>query len=722
MSNIFEKKVIFSILISLIVVFVYATITQIRDMPESFEHLYLKHKKQFFLDASGKRLNSTYKNTWNIIDQVEIYELPELYLKALLVAEDKSFYTHHGVDYSARINAIYQNLKAFKWIRGASTISEQVVRMLHPRPRTLWSKWIEGFEAEKLEKNITKEEVLQFYVNQVPYAANRRGIQQGALYYFNRDLVTLNEKEILALVVLIRSPKWYDPVKNKKSLDKRIATLAYKLYLEKKITTNQFKNIKDASLSISKARNSTDTSHFISFVSSQLNTFEKEKLIIHTTLNLDYQNFIQKILNNKIDALKDKNVHNGAVIVIDHQTNKVLSWVVAYAGQKNKQFNSYDSVLVARQPGSTLKPFLYAQALKKGWEATTLIDDSPLSESVGLGIHSYHNYSNNNYGLITLRQSLGNSLNIPAIKTIQFVGVETFLNSLHSFGISTLNEYPNYYGDGIALGNSEVSLYELTRAYSVFARMGKFDKINVIQNSGKDKKGRQIISEKIASLIADILSDSTARAKEFGMNSILNFPQQTAIKTGTSSDYRDAWTIGFDDKYTIGVWFGNLDYQSMNKVTGSIGPAGVLRGVFTYLNQGRDPKALYLSKDLIKKRVCIQENIDSPCQMIDDYFIHKSKQTSIKKFIQEFKIIAPSKNLILAKDPRIPDELEYYKFQVSKVKNLIKIEWYLNSILIATTKNESYDWKVKRGKYILQVKKFVGYEEVLSRKVLFNVK
>lgn len=712
----------FLVLCGVLLSFILVTLSEIKEVPDSFKELFVTYKKQHFLDRNGERLNATYNNRYNSIDQVELYELPNLFKEALLVSEDKNFYAHSGVDYRARLNAIWQNIKALKRVRGASTISEQVVKILHPRKRTLWAKWIEGFEAHSLEKKFSKSEILNFYINQVPYGAKRRGIKQAATYYFDRDLETLSEKEMLALIVIIRSPKWYDPFKNLQKLNARIEELAERLYISKTISLLELKNIQKSKLVVSKPKEMINAKHFISYVSSKLNDNAKSKNLVHTTLDINLQGFIQKTLDSKLTALKSKNVHNGGVIVIDHQSNEILAWVSAFAGEKDKKFNSYDPILVRRQPGSTLKPFLYALALQKGWEASTLIDDAPLTEGVGLGMHSYHNYSNKHYGLITLRQALGNSLNIPAVKTIQFVGIESFLNFLQSFAIASLDKHPNYYGDGIALGNSEVTLYELTRAYSTLARMGKYKDFSTLEGESTLAESTQVLPEKVSSLIADILSDPTARAKEFGMNSILNFTHQTAVKTGTSSDYRDAWTIGFDDKYTVGIWFGNLDYQGMKKVTGSTGPAHVLRTVFSYLSKNREEEALYLSDELVKKRECIKFDVTN-CKDIDEYYLHDSNSSNIsKKLENKLKIISPSKNLILAKDPRIPDDLEYYTFEISQVDDVKKIEWYLNDKLIETSKSFKLEWKVQRGVYKLNVRVFTGENGEMINKVLFSVK
>ena len=240
-----------------------------------------------------------------------------------------------------------------------------------------------------------------------------------------------------------------------------------------------------------------------------------------------------------------------------------------------------DAVRAPRQPGSAMKPLLYGLALDSGWTAATVIDDSPLAADVGPGLHAYQNYSRRFYGPIGLRDALGNSLNIPALKALHFVGSTAYLGFLRELGFTSLNDHPDVYGDGLALGNGAVSLYELVQAYAALANGGQYRPLTVLaepgrQSLGRQTSGRQVLSAEGASLIANILSDRDARTLEFGRASVLNFQAPTAVKTGTSSDFRDAWAVGFDARHTVGVWMGNLDQTPSQGVTGSTGPAILL--------------------------------------------------------------------------------------------------------------------------------------------------
>jgi len=698
-----KQKIFLRLLIVLVLIFICTagilTYSKIEPFSDELPSNTKTAKKPIFLDRYGKRLNTTYENRWNLNDKVEIHDIAPLLKNALVVSEDKRFFSHSGMDWLARAKALWQNISSFRVVRGASTISEQVVRMIHPRKRTFSSRWIEGFEAINLENSFSKLEILEFYLNQVPYQARRRGIVQAAHYYFDRDIDTLSSKEILALVVLVRSPKWLDPSDKADRLNLSISNLLNRMYANGYINQNELRQIQDQKLVVKRSNLTINAQHFIEFVSSKLP--ETKPSTVYTSLDAQLQTSIQNILDTRLETLVDKNVDNAAVLVIDHHTNEIISWVVAHAGNKEKAFSQMNPVLIRRQPGSALKPFLYAKAIEKGWSAATLIDDSPLQEGVGLGMHTYHNYSRGNYGLISVREALGNSLNIPAIKAVQYVGAEEFLKHLREFGIESLRGHPNVYGDGIALGNGEVSLYELTQAYSVFARMGDFKALNCLEGRSYLHPNKRVFSEDISSLISDILSDPAAREKEFGWNSILNFPFQTAVKTGTSSDYRDAWSMGYNDKYTVGIWFGNLDYRPMNKITGASGPAHVLRSIFNELNKNRQTQSLYLSPRLVRKKICLDNTglEHDGCEVRDELFLRDYQPGAIEKQTTDIRLRKPTNGLLLAMDPRIPDEDEYFSFELSKIKNIKKVEWYINHKRVAQTAGNSFNWKVEKGVY-----------------------
>ncbi|MBL1141030.1 MAG: penicillin-binding protein [Proteobacteria bacterium] len=686
------------------------TKTKMQAFPKDLNKFIAATEKYTYFDRNGVRLNVTYENQWNVNDQIQLHAVPELLLKAFVFSEDKRYFEHSGIDWLARLNASKQNVLAGDVIRGASTITEQVVRMIHPRPRTVWSRWLEGFEAMTLESQFSKLEILEFYINHVPYKARRRGIVQAADYYYDRDLETLNEKELLTLAVLIRSPQWLDPVKRSEKLNQSINNLLGRM--EQADLLHKDPNIiNKQKLALLTPGKTYYTQNFVDYVSQQDETWQTGSRNVYTTLDLELQRKVQGMLDNRLDNLSRHHVQNGAVLIVDHETNEILSWVVGYSNHKDKAFNKINSVITRRQPGSALKPLLYANTFMHGWTAATMLDDVPLQESVGLGMHTYNNYSREHYGLISAREALGNSLNIPAVKAVQYITPNVFLGFLYDLGIKSLSGHPNVYGDGLALGNGEISLYELVQAYTVMARMGDFKPLSFIDGDHIGNGNRTVISEEVASLIGDILSDPGAREKEFGWGSILNFPYQTAIKTGTSSDYRDAWSIGYNDKYTVGVWIGNLDYSEMHEVTGSSGPALVLRSIFNELNKNREVRPLYLSNKLVRKRICITTGLeaDEHCEAKDEWFI-PGTLTSLKAETEKknIRIKKPGNGLMMAMDPRIQDDHEYFEFKLTEINNVENIRWYVNGEKVGETANNIFHWKLHRGK-------FVAYAEVLVK-------
>ncbi|MBF0232861.1 MAG: transglycosylase domain-containing protein [Desulfamplus sp.] len=769
----------------------FATYIDMLPVPSSLSHQVIRPENTahpLLLDRNRVPLNTTYVTKWNQSNIIHLHEIPELIQKIFILSEDRNFYNHSGIDWPARIHALIQNIIAGRAVRGASTITEQVVRMIHPRKRTIWSRWLEGFEARKLEKSNSKSDILEFYLNQVPYASNRRGVVQAASFYFDRSIETLSLKEILAIATLVRAPSAYDLYKHPGKIDHPLDRLAQRAISADLLTETFWNQIRDLPFSLKRSALYVEAPHFIRHVYNNIESPHfRGKTDIITTLDGILQNKAQSILTTTLKSLRSHNVTNGAMLITDHGTGEILAWAVAststselranfgHYAEKNStstfdnqtfQFKTkntrsgtqyIDAVNALRQPGSAMKPFLYALALEKGWSAATMIDDSPLQEPVGVGVHTYHNYSHIHYGPITLRNALGNSLNIPAIKTIRFTGVEAYLEKLKLLGITTLSRHPDFYGDGLALGNGEVSLYDMVQAYSVLANSGRFITLSPFYDFKEKKESRpyksypsitpvnsysekeplypematqkntsssnlyanSVFSKEVTSIIGNILSDPGARQLEFGGGDLLNFPIQTAVKTGTSSDYRDAWAMGYNSRYTAGVWMGNLNGSSTVELTGSRGPIFVLRSIFAELNNKKvtyygvdGNRSIYMSPELVQKEICISHTDKGQCVKKTEWFIpgseidsaineHESNDSSLEsiriaserkspykkqcyanqeseKYSQIFGFINPVNGLEVAMDPRIPDELEYMEFVVTGVPPGKKVKWMVN--------------------------------------------
>ena len=707
------------------------TVLDLRSFPARFPPPTVGVSPAQLTDRNGHPLSVTYQDTWNLHDLVPLHRTPDLLQQAFIQAEDQRFFQHNGVDWLARLHALAQNLGALKTVRGASTITEQVVRILHPRQRTLWSRWLEGIEASRLEERFSKAQILELYLNQVPYARQRRGVVQAARYYFSRDLDTLTDKEMLALAVLVRSPSRLDLVKGVESIEPPLLRLAQRLYDGGSIQASRLQAIELEPLTVVRNSSELQSGHFVRLVRTQMDQAQGRagSRRVRTTLDGSLQARVQRLLDRQVGNLASRRVIDGAALVVDHRTDEILVWVNA-GGFSDREGGHIDKITLPRQPGSALKPFVYALALEHGWTAATLIDDSSLSEPVGHGLHSFRNYSRQYYGPIRLREALGNSLNVPAVLAVQFTGRSLFLERLRFLGFESLTQHPDFYGDGLALGNGEVTLFEMVQAYATLARGGEFRTLRwhlgVMGSSGPR---RRVYDSQICSVIADILSDPESRRLEFGTNSVLSFPVQTAVKTGTSNDYRDAWALGFSDRYTTGVWMGNADQRPMYEVTGSLGPALVLRAIFAELHRHTQSKSLFLSRKLVSRRICTKTGAlaGNSCPTATEWFRperapaascsthsgHQGSPSPQTLFEIPIRLQSPTPGLHIALDPRIPDELEQFAFQLSAGPDALRVEWILDDRVIATSRASEPSfpnllWHPTRGTHTARARVWTG--------------
>ena len=672
------------------------------------------------LDRVGTPLSYTFTGELNTTSYMPLHEIPSLLQQACIEAEDHRFFEHSGVDWFARVHAVWQNIKALRVVRGASTISEQVVRIVHPRPRSLWARLLEGFEAQELEERFSKADILEFYLNQVPFAGNRRGIAQAARYFWDRDIDTLTEREQVSLIVMIRAPEKLNLYRDPTGINSRVSGLAQRLIARGQLEPTTLEQIESEITPVRRETVSVHAEHFVRYAQSfAINSNSAAPIL--STLDAGIQSSVQAILEARLNDLRSKHATDGAVLVVDNRSAEILAWVNA-GGFTQTDTSQIDAIITDRQPGSTLKPFLYALAIARGWSAATILSDSPLVEPVGTGLHVYRNYSRMHYGDIALRDALGNSLNIPAIRTIQFTGKGEFLDLLHSLGFVSLTQPVEFYGEGLALGNGEVSLLELVRAYLTLAHRGVYRPLVATRNHSTNRpaKAVRVFDTETTSIIGHILSDPLARRREFGSDGLLNFPIQTAVKTGTSNDYRDAWAIGFSDNFTVGVWMGNHDRTPMSAISGARGPALVLRSVFASLEQTREDRGLYLSPRLKYLAVCSKsgklpsahcpavtelfapgsEPLE-PCLHSHDLAESPANETYSAPLSAAAHIVIPTPGLHLAMDPRVPDSQEALGFELASDQPLQEVQWFVNGASVHQGGPEAarYLWPLAVGKH-----------------------
>ncbi len=652
-----------------------------------------------FLAADGTPLSYSYRGALNANATLALWQVPPLLREAFVDSEDKRYWQHGGADWIARFDALWDNLRAGHVVRGASTIGEQVVRILHPRPRGYWSHWVAGFDAARLLRRFGHAQVLEFYLNQVPYGARRRGVVQAARYYFGRDPGALDPAEQLALAVLVRSPMRYDPRRHPRALRRAVEQLAGRMRAAGVLSAVQAEALRRAPITPGRQSLALDAGAFVAHAAARAAARGRDAPVQRTTLDAPLQRFVQGALSRRRHLLAARGVANAAALVVDNRNGAVLAWAVA----PQQGAFALDPVLSPRQPGSTLKPFVYGLAMQHlGWQPDTVLLDTPLAETVGPGVHRYRNYSGRHYGRVSLRYALANSLNIPAVRTAQAVGIVPIVRLLQELGFRSLRQSADYYGPAIVLGDGAVSLYELVQGYATLARHGRWLPLHVLAGLPRPR-GLPLLSPEVSSVLASILSDPDARAAEFGADSVLDLPYPTAVKTGTSSDYRDLWSVGFDRRYTVGVWMGRLGGGSTDGLTGSSGPAPVLRDIFARLRRDAPYAGLWQDARLRLRPTC--EWIGPPpCVRREDWRLPGPSAPAAAP-APTLVIARPLPGETLALDPRLPRQAQVYRFALDTGgRALRRVDWLLDGRELAGGDVDFLDWRISAGAHRLRAR------------------
>ncbi len=521
-------------------------------------------------------------------------EVSPWFTKAMLAAEDFRFYDHWGVDGRALARAVRDNLGAGRVVSGASTITMQVIRLLWPGERSWGKKASEAVWALRLERALTKEEILEQYINRAPFGNELYGVEAAAQRYFGKSAQEMSPAQAAFLAALPQSPVQHNPLRHPERAKKRQRWILGQMHARGVLDAVQLAQALDEPLLLKTSEQAFAAPHFMDFVRQGLSAEVLEKAkTIQTTLDPEIQGLVEGVVRGHIAALRDKNVTQAAVVVLDTQTAEILAMVGSRDFFDEEHDGQVNAAVALRQPGSALKPFTFALAFERGWTAATLIADIATTYSTERGSYTPINFDKMFRGPVRARPALGSSLNIPAIKALDFIGVETLLRWLRETGFEELTQEPEFYGLALTLGAGEVRLLDLAAAFGVFGRGGVWIEASGIKEM-RDANGeviekaspatRQALKPETAALIADILSDPVARAAAFGMAGPLNLPFKVAAKTGTSSDFRDIWTVGLTPRYLVAVWVGNFDNQSMSNVSGIAGAAPIFRDIMLNLH------------------------------------------------------------------------------------------------------------------------------------------
>lgn len=544
-------------------------------------------------DRNGKLLYDIYGDKNRAL--VDWQHIPPYVKQATISIEDKDFYKHQGFSVVGIFRGVILRTLFFQSAQGGSTITQQVVKnTLLSNERTVTRKIKEFILAIQVERKYSKDEILQIYLNEVPYGGTAWGIEAASQAYFGKAAKDLTLTEAVILAGLPQEPSYYTPFgTNPKAYVGRAKDVARRMREDGYISKDQETQVDDEipNIKFSSNINGISAPHFVFYVKDQLIEKYGEKMVeqgglkVTTTLNLDLQNKAQDIVSEEVAKLSDFKVGNGSAVVEDPKTGEILAMV----GSKDYFAKDYDGqVNVAtalRQPGSALKPFTYATAFKAGYTPSFVLMDVPTEFPGGGGQPPYKpvNYDGKYRGPMQVRFALANSENIPAVKMLALVGVKNMLRTAYDSGLRSLeptDENLKRFGLAVTLGGGEVRLVDLTSAYSTLADKGTYvepvsilkveDKSGKVLEEKKDDKGKSVLSEEVSFLVSHILSDNNARSLVFGPSSLLNVPGKTvAVKTGTTDDKRDNWAVGYTPSVSVGVWVGNNDNSPMNPAIAS---------------------------------------------------------------------------------------------------------------------------------------------------------
>ena len=511
--------------------------------------------------------------------ELTIDEIPQHVINAILAAEDKRFYKHAGVDWIATTRALANGITRGRVTSGASTITQQLIKISERRPRTLRTKLLESATALRLEQAWPKERILCAYLNRVDFGNLNIGLAAAADYYFGKPVADLSEAEAALLAGLPRNPRRLNPHVALERAQARQQTVLRRMHENGWLEAARFEIAAAEPLQLRPPRRRFRAPHFTELVLQQLPDVVGSEL--RTTLDLPLNEQVDGIVRDRLAQLRDHNVHNAAAVVIDNATGDVIALVGSadYFAAGNGQVNG---AWAKRSAGSTLKPFTYLLALERGATPATMIADVRTSFATADGFYRPENYNRRCYGPVRYRTALASSLNIPAVKVLLAAGGPGALHDrLRSVGLTTLDKPADVYGLGLTLGNCEGRLLEITNAYASLARLGEFRPWRVVADA--PSFSRRYSRPELVWQIADMLSDNSARTLAFGINSALRYDYSVACKTGTSTDFRDNWTIGFTPEFTVGVWVGNFDGSPMHEVSGVTGAGPILHGIFDHL-------------------------------------------------------------------------------------------------------------------------------------------
>jgi 1A family penicillin-binding protein len=592
--------------------------------PEELQNRAFTFASSQIYDRNGNLLwelmdPSAGRRTWVPLSRVSPY-----LQQATIATEDRFFYQNVGVDPIAVIRAVYYNLSEGEIVSGGSTITQQLARSVLLAPeeqseKTLSRKIREAVLAVELARRYPKDKILEIYLNQIYYGNLAYGIEAASQTYFGKPATDLTLAEAALLAGLPQSPALYDPFANPEVARARQQVVLNLMVEAGYITPAQAGAVYQEELQYAPQRAAFAAPHFVTYVRQLLEADYPPELLyqagvrVQTSLDPRIQAIAEEEVVKQINALQGKNATNGALVVLNVKTGEILAMV----GSKDFNDENIDGqvnvALRPRQPGSSIKPLTYLAAFERGWTPATLIMDVPVEYPDGAGgIYKPVDYDGKFHGPVLLRSALANSYNVPAVKALEFVGVPALKEMARRLGITTLTR--DDYGLSLTLGGGEVTLLEMAGAYQAMAngglRVPPVAILRVTDNFGRvideyhPPEGTRVLRPDHAYLITHILADNQARTPAFGPNSVLKLSRPAAVKTGTTNDYRDNWTLGYTPDIVVGVWVGNADNSEMQGVSGVSGAGPIWHNVMERALEGVPVRDFIRPPTIVEMEIC----------------------------------------------------------------------------------------------------------------------
>ena len=694
-----------------------------------------------FTDRNGLLLGTLLTRDSEHTAVVPLNQVSPQFIHAILAAEDGTFYNHGALDLKAIARAIKDAIHAKRIVSGASTITMQLARMLNSLPRTVSGKTQEIWLSWRLTAGMNKDDILSAYINRLPMGGNIYGVEAASRIYFSIPASDLNLAQASLLAAIPNNPTYFNPYEHYQRLKQRQKYVLNRMiqdgYIQKAIAERAYA---EKVIFASRQPGIIAAPHFLFWLSSQIPTsLNKSSSPIRTTINLPLQQFVEAQVQQVLTNLAANNVHDAAALVINNHTGEVLAYVGSPDYFNEAKLGRNDGVQALRQPGSTLKPFLYELALEKAIiRPNSILADVPANYAIpGAKLYSPTDYTRSFTGPVRVRVALANSLNVPAVRVLEKVGVQTFLNRLRDLGFAHLTQPAEYYGLGLTLGSGEVSLWELAKAYVSMARFGSAIPLVSMfpQVSSLDAINR-VTTTTTWELIVDMLSDRYARATAFGVDSVLNLPFSAAVKTGTSSNFRDTWTLGFSSDYTVATWVGNFDGEPMRQISGVTGAAPLWNRIMLYLHSSQQPANFPPPEGMVKLPMCAISGLKPTpncTSVVEEYFYPEDKssyeenqfnlpaeydewlarQNQFNLASDNFKILSPHNRdlFLLYPGEEGKQKLEFKLAGISSTP----VEWRLNGEKLDTSAS-AFFWSLSPGNWTLSAK-----SGEISDKVTFQV-